>query len=154
MDGQVLTRMRFRIAVWFDARSMPFRIRRDQTLHSVLAFANRPRANAYSGLPADYILKHVVAVTRRPWMMRDRRCLRQALLGFRFLVAAGHEAELHFGIDRASLPGPQVRAHCWIVCRGKVVLNPPDPNTVSVLIHRPDASDGIVSADLAAAAFH
>jgi hypothetical protein len=153
MDGPLLTRVRFRVALWYDARSMPIHIRRDRPLNSVLAFANHSRPGRYASLPVDYILKHVVATTRRPWLMRDRRCLRQALLGFRFMVAAEHDAELHFGIDGASLRGPAVRAHCWLVHRGKVVLNPPDVNTVPVLIHRPDAMDGTVSANLVVAAF-
>jgi hypothetical protein len=70
--------------------------------------------------------------------MRDRRCLRQGILAFRFMAAAGYNSELHFGVDRTSLAG-SIKAHCWLVHRGTTVLNPPNPTMVPILIHSAEA---------------
>jgi hypothetical protein len=134
MNGALFTKIRFHIALWCDARLLPFRIWRERPLAQVLSLAKPPRYFCYAGLPADYILKHVVKTTRHPILMRDRRCLRQGILAFRFMTAAGYKSELHFGVDRTSLAGP-LKAHCWLVHRGETVLNPPAPTTVPILIH-------------------
>ena len=134
MNDALITKLRFRFALWCDARLLPFRIWRERPLAEVLLLARPLRGQSYPNLPTDYILKHVLRTTRRPILMRDRRCLRQGILAFRFMTAAGYTPELHFGIDRTSLAGP-VRAHCWLVHEGKVVLNPPDPATTRILVH-------------------
>lgn len=135
MTPSLLTQIRFRTALWCDARLLPWRVRR-QPLRSVLALA-RSKANwRYRNLPLTYIVRHVRRTLRRPLLMRDRRCLREGLLACRFLTAAGYEPELHFGIDRTSLPGPGVRAHCWVVHHGETVLNAPQTKIAPVFIHR------------------
>jgi hypothetical protein len=139
MNGATLTRIRFRIALWCEARLLPFRISRSQPLSEVLSLASPPRSMRYTGLPTAYILKRVMRTTRRPILMRDRRCLRQGILAFRFMAAAGHVPELHFGVDRTSVAS-NLKAHCWLVYRGATVLNPPDANMVPILVHTADAS--------------
>ena len=134
MNAATRTKIRFRIALWRDARLLPFRIPRNRPLAEVLLLARPPRSAFYPGLPSTYILKHVLKTTRRPILMRDRRCLRQGILACRFLAAAGHSSELHFGVDRTSLAAV-LKAHCWVVYRGATVLNPPGPTTVPILIH-------------------
>lgn len=134
MDGSWLTRLRFRTALWCQARSMPFRVTPDRPLAWVLAFADRTPRASYAGLSSQYILKHVVKVTRRPYLMRERRCLRQGLLAFQFMRAGGYDIELHFGVDRTSRR--DMRAHCWIVHAGVVVLNPPDAAIETIFVHR------------------
>jgi hypothetical protein len=42
---------------------------------------------------------------------------------------------LHFGVDRQSLKGSRVRAHCWITIDGATVLNPPSRSMVEVLAY-------------------
>jgi hypothetical protein len=138
MNGETITKIRFRIALWCHARLLPLRIPRNRPLSEVLSLAKPPRGIRYPGLPAAYILEHVLKTTRRPILMRDRRCLRQGILAFRFMAAAGHSSELHFGVDRTSLAGT-LKAHCWVVHRGATVLNPPDPATVPILIHSAEA---------------
>ncbi len=130
---------------------MPFRVTSRRPLAWVLSFADRAPSAAYAGLSAEYILKHVAQVTRRPYFMRERRCLRQGVLAFRFMKAAGHEVELHFGIDRIHLP--DIRAHCWIVHNGRVVLNPPDADTQPIFVHRGAASAANDAVNLTASAF-
>ncbi len=90
--------------------------------------AHRP----YRGLDAEHILAAVRAATARPWRMRGRRCLRQGLLGFRFLRLAGFAPLLHFGVEPGSLAVDHLRAHCWITLAGLCVLNPPSDTMVTV----------------------
>jgi hypothetical protein len=151
MNGSLLTRVRFHIALWCQARSMPIRVTPSRPLAWVLSFADRAPRASYAGLSAEYILKHAARVTRRPYFMRERRCLRQGLLAFRFMKAAGHDVELHFGIDRTHRH--DIRAHCWIVHDGRVVLNPPDANTQPIFVHRGPASVTNEAVNLTASAF-
>lgn len=108
--------------IWWHARMLPLIVRR-RDLQSVLRYAQVGADPAFAGLPAEAVASWVVAATRGPWLMRDRRCLRQGLLGMRFLRLAGYEPELHFGIARVSLAAPAVEAHCWVVLEGRPVLN-------------------------------
>ena len=55
--------------------------------------------------------------------MRDRRCLRQGILAFRYLKATGHEPVIHFGIEPVSLKDEKVRAHCWVTVNGTPVMS-------------------------------
>lgn len=133
MTAILFTRMRFRAALWWDARLLPFRVGR-LPLQSVLALARPDPHRHYGDLPLAYIVKHVRRTSRRPILMRDRRCLREGLLACRFLAAAGYEPELHFGIDRNSTRERAVQAHCWVVHRGETVLNPPQMNMVPIFV--------------------
>lgn len=134
MTASLATRLRFRIALWLQARLLPWRMWRERPLSEVMALANTPRGIRYRGLPVAYVLDRVARATRRPILMRDRRCLRQGVLAQRFMAAAGHPCELRFGVERASL-GDAIRAHCWLVHDGKPVLNPPGPATVLIFTH-------------------
>lgn len=89
----------------------------------MLTYTQVPRDDAWTGVTAHDIAHWVLRATRKPWLMRDRRCLRQGLLGTRFMRMAGHDAELHFGVDQKSLSEPAVSAHCWVVVDGVSVLN-------------------------------
>jgi hypothetical protein len=137
MNSAILTRIRFRIALWCHARLLPFRIFRGRSLAKVLSLASPPRRLCYPGLSIDYILGHVVKTTHHPILMRDRRCLRQGILAFRFTAAAGHNPELHFGVDQGSVAN-SLKAHCWLVCRGAPILNPPQSTMVPIFVHRTD----------------
>ena len=151
MNGSLLTRVRFRIALWCQARTMPIRVTPSRTLAWVLSFADRAPSATYAGLSTEYILMHVARVTRRPYLMRERRCLRQGLLAFRFMKAAGHDVALHFGIDRTHRQ--DIRAHCWIVHNGRVVLNPPDADTQPIFVHKGAAPLANEAVNLKASAF-
>lgn len=131
----LINRMKFRARLWWEARRLPFRIPPHTPLSEVLAHADAVAGTPHQGLAAGYILDQVRRTTRGPWMMRNRRCLRQGVLAYRFLTAAGFRPELHFGIDRDSVGGPQLSAHCWIVQDGEVVLNPPAAGMVTILKH-------------------
>jgi hypothetical protein len=134
MNGSLVTRIRFRVALWCDARLLPLRISRNATLDQVLALARSPRCIRFDALPVAYILNRVLKTTRRPIFMRDRPCLRQGILAYRFMAAAGFNAQLHFGVDRTTRAS-SLKAHCWLVHNGQIVLNPPDSTMVPVFTH-------------------
>lgn len=113
---------RMRRLIWWHARLLPA-IVGNRDLTTVLRYTDVRPDPAFAGLPAEAIAGWVLAATRKPWLMRKRRCLRQGLLGMRFMRLAGHDPELHFGIDRRSLAEPAVAAHCWVVLAGRPVLN-------------------------------
>ena len=99
-DGPVL-RALFRVHLWLSARLMPVLVgRRD--FERVLKLAPLQLSAPYRDLPWTYIVHRVKRTVRRPWLMRDRRCLREGLLGFRFLRMAGLDPELRFGVDARS----------------------------------------------------
>lgn len=143
MTASLATRVRFRLALWWHARLLPLRVR-GRPLDAVIALAHSRGSGGYAALDVPYIVKRVRRTVRRPWLMRDRRCLREGLLAFRFLSAAGHSPELHFGVDRDSIAGPRLKAHCWVVLRGETVLSAAGPAMIPILVHR--ASDRTSSA--------
>lgn len=145
------TRIGFRIELWWRARVLPLQLHH-RPLDAVVALANAAPAMRYRDLPVAYIVKRVGRTVRRPWLMRDRRCLREGLLAFRFMAAAGHAPELHFGIERTSVKGAQLKAHCWVVNAGETVLNPPTETMVPVYIHRLGKHDPVPPPALAGAA--
>ncbi|MDA4846201.1 lasso peptide biosynthesis B2 protein [Hoeflea poritis] len=112
----------FRIELWLTARLLPLLIA-GRDLEGALRLADGTESRRYDGLAADAIAHAVLRVTRRPWLMRDRRCFRQGILGYRFLKMAGYSPQLHFAIDEKSLNEPVIDAHCWVVLDGKPVLN-------------------------------
>ena len=129
-----LKRLRLRIAVWIWARLLPLlAYRRD--LESLLALTAPPARTPYVGLAARQVTKRVKKLTRNVWFMRDRPCLRQGVLAYRFLKLAGFDPTLHFGVERESVAGSRLAAHCWIALDGQVVLNAPKPNIVEILTY-------------------
>lgn len=142
----MLEKARFKVALRIWASLLPVLAwRRD--LGSLLPLAMPRRARSFHGLAADYILRRVKKRTRRPWLMRDRPCLREGLLAIRFLRLAGFEPTLHFGVDRTSVAYDVLSAHCWVVLDRKIVLNPPAPSMVEVLVFTGDRLIPPVSAD-------
>jgi hypothetical protein len=145
-----LQRLRFRLALWWAARTLPLRIAGKDFAALLPAMSQHA---PYGGLPAAYILKRVKRTVRRPLLMRDRRCLREGLLAIDFLIAAGYQPELHFGVERHSVNAARLAAHCWVVLDGNTVLNPPSHGMVPIFAHRPAAPRNHVPAGIATAAF-
>lgn len=133
MAGLML-RARFRVALWLAARALPLRLGR-QPIGAALRLAEPAARGHYDGLAADYIARAVRRATRHPWLMRDRRCLRQGILGYRFLAAAGYRPELYFGVDPASVSRPRLAAHCWVCLDGQPVLNDRLPGMATLFVH-------------------
>jgi hypothetical protein len=123
------------------ARLLPSRVA-NKPLQKVLEMAE-PTSLRFAGLHHDYITERVLRATRRPWLMRDRRCLRQGLLGCRFLAEAGYAPELHFGIDGDSIGTHRLAAHCWVCIQGKPVLNDRIKDMPTILVHRVGTGAGM-----------
>ena len=117
-----LQRLRFLCHLRLRARILPLLVRQKK-LSDVLALAEYDHAPAYEGLSSNYICSAVMRATARPLLMRDRRCLREGLLGFYFLKAAGFSPELRFALLPSSLNEDKARAHCWVALSGQPVLN-------------------------------
>ena len=114
--------------VWLAARLLPI-LATHRSLDALLRLAtpNRPSPR-YAGIGSREIVEIVKRAARRPWVMRDRRCLREGLLAFRFLRLAGFHPELHFSIAPSSLSDSRPRAHCRVMLDGETILNPcPEP---------------------------
>jgi hypothetical protein len=116
---------------------------RRRPLNAVLKLAQPGDAHRYSGLSAAYISRAVEQVARHPWLMRDRRCLRTGLLGFRFLSEAGFDPELRFGVDPHSFSADRPLAHCWVCIDGKPIINDILGGMTEILVHsrRPPQQD-------------
>ena len=132
MRGETLMRAAFNLHLWTSARLLPLRMSR-KTMSAIRRYAADPSRTPYAGLPADWVVARVKRMSRRPWFMRDRRCLREGLLGYRFLSLAGYRPELRFGIDPASLERPRLGAHCWVCLDGTPVISDPFPGMVEIM---------------------
>ncbi len=133
----LLRRLRFRVALWFWARLLPV-LAWERNLTSLLALTKPREVVPYRGLAADYIARRVKKATRRPWVMRDRPCLREGVLAIRFLRLAGFAPTLHFAVDRTSVTRDMLSAHCWVVLDQQTMLNPPTSSMVEVLVYAGD----------------
>lgn len=132
-----LRKLRFRVALWIWARLLPV-LAWKRSLPSLLKIVMPRKSIPYQGLPAGYIARRVKKATRRPWLMRDRPCLREGLLALRFLRLAGFEPALHFAVDRASVKSDVLSAHCWVVLDKETLINPPSQSMVEVLVYAGD----------------
>ena len=114
--------------VWLAARLLPV-LASHRSLDALLRLATPKRPSPrYAGIEAREIVDIVKRAARRPWVMRDRRCLREGLLAFRFLRLAGFHPELQFSIAPSSLSESRPRAHCRVELDGETILNPcPEP---------------------------
>lgn len=91
-----------------------------------------PALTPYAGIGSQEIVAAVRAVMARPWLMRDRRCLRSALLAFRFLRLAGYPAIMHFSVAPPGRDDRPLRAHSWVTVDGACLLDPPEPTMVAL----------------------
>lgn len=124
--------IRHRIDIWLAARVLPlliFNRNLEQTLKLIEVSENK----AFCGVSPEQISEIVIATTRRPWFMRKRRCLRQGILGMRYLRMAGYDPILRFGIDTKSISKERLNAHCWVELEGKAVIN--DSLADMIVIH-------------------
>lgn len=126
-------RLRFTVELFLRARLLPMRLRRDLPFARMLALATPPPEAPYRGLCRDEIAAAVHRAVRHPLLMRDRRCLREGVLCFRFLRAAGFDPLLHFGVDPGSLGASRLSAHCWVTLDGETLAG--ETATPMVALH-------------------
>lgn len=135
------TRFRFLISLWMRARLLPFLVR-GRPLNSVLSLAIYDGPPVFEALDAAYICQQVQRMTRRPLLMRKRRCLRDGLLGYYFLQAAGHAPELRFAVERKSLNKKKVQAHCWLCLNSRPVLSDKTDDMVEIFVFSGSSAEG------------
>ncbi len=125
----------FRLNLLVAARLLPAFVKRVSLADTLKLATPAAGARGYEELKPGEIVGAVVRATRRPWLMRDRRCLRQGVLAFHFLTLAGHRPVLHFGVVPSTMSLPRPRAHCWVTVQGFIILNPPMEPMVEILAH-------------------
>ncbi len=116
------TRFRLKFEIKLAARLLPLMIR-NRDLAATLKYIEVDADKDFCGVEPTRIAKQVMRATKRPWFMRDRQCLRQGLLGMRFLRKAGYNPVLKFGIDRSSVNSRKLSAHCWVELNGRALIN-------------------------------
>ena len=122
----------FSASVWIAARLLPACVGSSE-LDRLLAMATPPPGmSAYEEFGASTIVAAVKRAARRPWVMRDRRCLREGLLAFRYLSLAGYRPLLHFAVEPGSLSQQKLSAHCWVSVNDEVLMNPPTSTMMSL----------------------
>lgn len=148
------SRVPFGWNLWIAARLLPL-FTKNRPLEELLRRATPPHGMpAFAGIPAETIIAEVKAVVARPWRMRGRRCLREGLLAFHYLAAAGYRPILQFGLVPASVLTSKPRAHCWIILDGKTVLNPPTGPMLDLFAYDGSAAIPSDQAARAAGQFH
>ncbi len=136
LDGPSgLAHLLLRSELWLRARLIPFQMR-GRTLNQMLELVepSAPRA-CFAELSPDYAMRAVRHVTRHPWVMRDRRCLREGLLAYRLLVEAGFQPRLHFGVEPGAVTSARVAAHCWVTLDGRTVIGESETPYVEIFVH-------------------
>lgn len=129
----ITTRLLFSLELWIRARLLPWQVSRS-SLEAALRLATPTSPASYPGLPVAYVVRKVARSVRHPWLMRDRRCLREGLLGFRFLREAGHQPSLCFGVAPGSVSSDRLSAHCWINVEGETVLGASNAPLLTVFV--------------------
>jgi len=135
-----LARLLLKTEIWVTARLLPFAVAFGN-LSQILRLGDVKSSGLYEGAAPETIAHATQQATRKPWLMRNRRCLRQGLIGYRFLRKAGHEPELHFGIDVGSVERDRINAHCWVVLDGKPVVNDILEGMFTIHVHGSTSAD-------------
>lgn len=124
----------FRLRLWLCARLLPFRIAQSGSLEAMLALAEpASEKTPLAGVSSPAIVRAVRRTLRRPLLMRDRPCLREGLLAYRFLAEAGYRPRLHFGVDPGIVASTRTMAHCWVTLDGATVIGETQTRFVEVL---------------------
>lgn len=135
-----LSGLLFPVELWLRARLLPLQLV-GRSLKEMLEFAEPPvGSRRFAGLSPAYVVRAVRRATRRPWVMRDRRCLREGLLAYRSLVEAGLRPRLHFGVERDVVNSARVAAHCWVTLEGRTVIGESETPYVEILVHPADGA--------------
>jgi len=135
------TRLPFAASLWLAARLLPLYAARG-SLEDLLAGATpQPGRRDYAEIDPAVIIAAVKRQGKGPWLMRNRRCLREGLLAFHYLALAGHAPRLHFGVVAASLRDVRPRAHCWLTLDGQPTMNPPQEPMVALFAYDGKAMD-------------
>ena len=124
-----------RLEAWLFSRLLPLLLfRSDMTALTRLARSELPRLQ-YGLLEQDLdaIRALTTSVTRKPWLLRSRRCLRQSLVGSRLLRRAGLSHEIVFSVGEEFDDNEPLKAHCWLEIDGVPAVGEPIPQMIEVM---------------------
>lgn len=122
-----------RAELWLEARRLPFLVATDD-LSICHAYANVGPVPRWQGVAPETIAHWVRRACKHPILMRQRRCFRLGLLGFRFLRMAGHQPELRYALEPLSLgQGGPARTHCWVCLKGQPLIGTKGPGMVDLV---------------------
>lgn len=108
-----------------------------------------PHRNPAPQSLVDQIEFEVWRATKRPWAMRNRRCLRQAILCYRALRREGYQPVMHFSVSPGSIDTQSLAAHCWVEIDGRPLCSGNQPEYVPILTHPTvDATVGLTGLHL------
>lgn len=140
-----LRRFLFLLQLWLDAKLIPFQLSKKADMARLKRLlCTAPFLAPPETLHPQELIRHVKRVTHHPWLMRDRRCLRQGVLAYRYLAALGHDPEIHFGIKPSSLHEGITVAHCWVTINDLPVMNDKwDGMQTLLTINRNQLNNGI-----------
>lgn len=134
-EPATFARLLFRFELWLRARLLPLQLF-GRSLQQMLELAEPPAGRRrFAGLSPAHVMRAVRRATRRPWVMRDRRCLREGLLAYRFLAEAGLKPRLHFGVEPDAVTSAHVAAHCWVTLDGTTVIGESEISYAEILVH-------------------
>jgi hypothetical protein len=128
-------RAAFRLELWLRARLLPLRLAGRDTLAGMLALAEPAGRRHFSGLSSAYVVRAVRRTLRHRLLMRDRPCLREGILAYRFLAEAGYRPQLHFGVDPGIVASDRAVAHCWVTLDGATVIGDSETPYVEIHVH-------------------
>jgi hypothetical protein len=136
-------RAAFRLELWSRARLLPFQLAARDTLEGILELAEPPPGRRrFVGLTAARVVRAVRRTLRHRLLMRDRPCLREGLLAYRFLAEAGYRPRLHFGVDPGIVASARTVAHCWVTLDGATVIGGSRTPFVEVLVYPEGVGSG------------
>lgn len=108
--------------IWSATITLPFWLYK-KDFEATLKYFDVKNDVKFSNIDQVLICKCVGLTTRKPWLMRDRRCLRQSLLAMKFLRKANLAPTINFGVDINSMSSPSLSAHCWVEINNHPVMN-------------------------------
>lgn len=134
MNNHWWPRFIFNIELWLTARLLPLLVGK-KSLEQALALTEASASPRYSWLTPQYLEKRIKRTVRGPFFMRNRRCLRIGILGFRFLRKAGYAPALHFGLAPDSLSSKRIESHCWVCLNAQPVIGESLEHMMTIHVH-------------------
>jgi len=108
--------------IWLATITLPFWLYK-KDFAATLKYFDVNSDDKFKNIDQTLIYNCIGLTTKKPWLMRDRRCLRQGLLAMRFLKKASFEPTIHFGVDMNTMSSPSLSAHCWVEINNIPVMN-------------------------------
>jgi len=126
--------------VWLAAAVMPILV--DMlNLPMLMRLLTPPRWwKPYRGASVEQMLDVVERRLSRPINMRRRVCLRRSLVLYHFLLLAGRQASIEFGVFAPSAEDGSMHGHCWVSVDGQAVTD--ESNLPPAIVYRGGGAGG------------